>query len=200
VATTLTVVETMTIPSILEVLVVIGYCHGLECLYRDSISSDVVEANPAAPAVVQACILGYKDGDGGGVSIKSSQDDIPEWRRPGGGGCGGLLPPNSWRKPYDEEPVGNAFAASYSPRPGPPCTNTNGPTLRPPHNRPATLIPPGRWERFGDRDHEQGHPLHDREGDEPGKVCCFCISRCIHSRGLLIQGPQELIGPEVQNR
>jgi hypothetical protein len=138
--------------------------------------------------------------DGGGVSIKSSQDDIPEWRRPGGGGCGGLLPPNSWRKPYDEEPVGNAFAASYSPRPGPPCTNTNGPTLRPPHNRPATLIPPGRWERFGDRDHEQGHPLHDREGDEPGKVCCFCISRCIHSRGLLIQGPQELIGPEVQNR
>jgi hypothetical protein len=37
--------------------------------------------------------------------------------------------------------------------------------------------------------------LHDR-GDEPGKVCCFCISRCIHSRGLLIQGPQELIGPE----
>ncbi len=137
--------------------------------------------------------------EGGGVSIKSSQDDIPEWRRPGGG-CGGLLPPNGWRKPYDEEPAGNAFAANYPPRPGPPCINTNGPTLRPPNHRPATLIPLGRWERFGYRDHEQGHPLHDRESDEPGKVCCLCISRCIHSRGLLIQGPQELIGPEVQNR
>ncbi len=118
--------------------------------------------------------------DGGGTSIKSqSQDEIPEWRRPGGGGWGALLPPNTRRKPYDEEPVGNAFAANYPPRPGPPWVNTNGPPLRTPHDRPASFLPPRRWEHFCDRDRERGRALHDWEGDEPGKVCCVCNFRPI---------------------
>jgi hypothetical protein len=45
---------------------------------------------------------------------KSPVDDIPEWRRPNGGGA--ILQSGPRRKPYEEEPLSNAFSSSYPPR------------------------------------------------------------------------------------
>lgn len=126
------------------------------CLWRDSITSDVVERNIAIPVVPSARGLVRRDSDV--AYSKSPVDDIPEWRRPNGGGA--ILQTGPRRKPYDEEPVGNAFASSYPPRPTGPWVEQNGP-VRPPHDRPGPNGPPGRWDR-------NGRLSQDWEADEGG--------------------------------
>lgn len=119
------------------------------------------------------CIWFGLDSDLGGY-IKSPVDDIPEWRRPGGGGA--LLQPSTRRKPYEDEPVGNAFSSSYPPRPAMSWNDTNSPS-RPSFDRPGPGPngPPGRWDRLGDRDRERGRLPHDWDGDEPGTFLLLCL-------------------------
>jgi hypothetical protein len=103
---------------------------------------------------------------------KSPVDDIPEWRRPNGGGA--ILQSGPRRKPYEEEPLGNAFSSSYPPRPSGPWVEQNGP-VRPPHDRPGPNGPPGRWDRNGERDRERGRLPQEWDADEGG-MCGCCLS------------------------
>lgn len=96
---------------------------------------------------------------------KSPVDDIPEWRRPNGGGA--ILQSGPRRKPYEEEPLGNAFSSSYPPRPSGPWVDQNGP-IRPPHDRPGPNGPAGRWDRNGERDRERGRLPQEWDADEGG--------------------------------
>lgn len=96
---------------------------------------------------------------------KSPVDDIPEWRRPNGGGA--ILQSGPRRKPYEEEPLGNAFSTSYPPRPSGPWVEQNGP-VRPPHDRLVPNGPPGRWDRNGERDRERGRVPQEWDADEGG--------------------------------
>ncbi|KAG0557715.1 hypothetical protein KC19_11G151900 [Ceratodon purpureus] len=132
-------------------------------LWRDSINSDVVERNIAIPVVPPARGLVRRDSDF--AYSKSPVDDIPEWRRPNGGGA--ILQSGPRRKPYEEEPLGNAFSSSYPPRPSGPWVDQNGP-IRPPHERPGPNGPPGRWDRNGERDRERGRLPQEWDADEGG--------------------------------
>ncbi|XP_024402049.1 uncharacterized protein [Physcomitrium patens] len=122
-------------------------------LLRDSVNSDV-EGNIAIPAVPSGRGSARKDVDF--AYSKSPVNDLPEWRRPNGGGA--IIQSGARRKPYEEEPLGNAFSTSYPPRPSGPWVEQTGPS-RPPHDRPGpngASVPPGKWDGNGDRDRERG--------------------------------------------
>lgn len=133
------------------------------------------------------------DSDLGGYS-KSPIDDIPEWRRPNVGGA--ITQSGTRRKPYEEEPAGNAFSSSYPPRPTGPWSENNGPA-RPPFDRPGATPgpgpgpngPPGRWDRFGDRDRERSRPPHDWDGDEFGKALISCAWGLLERSCLWMHAP-----------
>ncbi|XP_024356364.1 uncharacterized protein [Physcomitrium patens] len=132
-------------------------------LWSVSINSDVVEGNIAIPVVPSARGLVRRDCDL--AYSKSPVDDLPEWRRPNGGGA--ILQSGPRRKPYEEEPLGNAFSSSYPPRPSGPWVEHNGPP-RPPHDRLGPNGPPGRWDRNGDKDRERGRHGQEWDADEGG--------------------------------
>ncbi|BBN18414.1 hypothetical protein MPTK1_8g02270 [Marchantia polymorpha subsp. ruderalis] len=140
---------------------------------RGAHTADSVEGGIAIPA---ASARGLVRRDRESELYSKSPQDIPEWRKDSwrAGGSGTSLQPSQRRKPFDEEPPGNAFSTSYPPRPA--ANWGDNVHLRNSYDRPGPTLQgqgSGRWEHrvgLGDREREKGRPVPNWEGDEPVPV------------------------------
>ncbi|CAM6092069.1 unnamed protein product [Calypogeia fissa] len=136
-------------------------------VWRDAPSADVVEGGIAIPAHSSRGLVRRDSREID--SFSKSPVEIPEWRKDSwrSGGSGALVPPGPRRKPYDEEPPGNAFSTSYPPRPAG-NWGDNG-HQRNNFERPLQGQGSGRWEHragFPDREREPGRPLQKWDSEE----------------------------------
>ncbi|KAL2609147.1 hypothetical protein R1flu_027720 [Riccia fluitans] len=136
-------------------------------------SASTAESVEGAIAIPAASVRGLFRRDKDSEIYSKSPQDIPEWRKDSwrAGPGGSSLQPGSRRKPFDEEPPGNAFSTSYPPRPA--ANWGDNLHLRNSYDRSGPTLQgqgSGRWDhRIGlsDREREKGRPVPNWDGDEP---------------------------------
>ncbi|KAL3677338.1 hypothetical protein R1sor_027286 [Riccia sorocarpa] len=137
---------------------------------RSAVTAENVEGAIAIPA---GSARGLVRRDRDSEIYSKSPQDVPEWRKDSwrAGPGGSSLQPGPRRKPFDEEPPGNAFSTSYPPRPA--ANWGDNVHLRNSYDRSGPTLQTqgsGRWDhRIGlsDRDREKGRPIPNWDGDEP---------------------------------